>query len=221
MSYSSYSRLFKNCNGSQAASTSSNRYLTPSFDGYYLPSVTVIPNDMVEQGIIYQETSLPSNLNYRYEDLREGYKYTPVQVVDKKCPKEQEVSTCGLDSEGHSICGSGNLYAIMDPRFNLRECAKNMILLEDHLFQKGKRCKDCILKHLLTIEGFLEEAITLDKDGSHLDEIQTAIDNFRDLFKQISIKIKDGSLTDDDCCVLAQNIRKMRKPLCQGYATFV
>lgn len=220
MSYANYSRLFKNCNGSQGAKTSSDRYLLPSFPGYYVSSLTMIPDDMTKQGIIYQETSLPNNVEYRYENLLEGYRHIPSKI-EKKCPKEQEVSTCGLDSEGHSICGSGNLYAIMDPRFNLRECAKNMILLEDHLFQKGKRCKDCILKHLLTIEGFLEEAVTLDKDGSHLDEIQDAIDNFRDLFKQISVKIKDGSLTDEDCCDLAQNIRKMRKPLCQSYATFV
>lgn len=221
--YANYSRLYKNCNGSEGAQTSSTRFLLPNFPGYYTPNVTMSPPDEYNAGVIYQETSLPPNVSYRYEDLNEGYQYFPKteKVFEKKCPKEQEVTTCGLDDEGHSVCGSGKLYAILDPRFNLRESAKNMILLEDHLFQKGKRCKDCILKHLLTIEGFLEEAITLDKDGKYVDQIQQAIDSFRELFKDISQKIKDGTLTDSDCCQLAQNIRVMRKPLCQNYATFV
>ena len=52
------------------------------------------------------------------------------------------------------------------PQFNLREITKQMVLLEDHLFQAYKRCPDCIRKHLLTIEAFAEEAVTL--DSSHL-----------------------------------------------------
>jgi hypothetical protein len=108
----------------------------------------------------------------------------------------------------------------LDPRFNLREAAKNCILLEDHLFQYGKRCGDCIKKHCLMIEGFLEEGVTLDKNREHTEEFTIAIKEFREIFKQLSGKLVDGSITDFDCVQIAQQIRKLRKPLCQKYATF-
>ena len=219
MSYCSYSRLYQNCNGDLTAPTSSTRYLMPTFKGYNYPSLTLDPNDEQLAGIIYQNTSLPDNVEYRWVN-KENYQISS-KPFNEICPKNEKSETCGLDDEGKSVCGSGELYSILDPRFNLRECAKNMILLEDHLFHKGKRCKDCILKHLLTIEGFLEEAITLDKNQEYLQQTQETIDKFRVLFREISKKIKDGTLTDKDCCELAQNIRKLRKPLCQTYATFI
>ncbi len=60
---------------------------------------------------------------------------------------------------------AGSRMTVMDPQFNLRECAKQMILLEDHLFHAYKVCPDCIRKHLMTIEALAEEAVTLDKMG--------------------------------------------------------
>ena len=135
MSYCNYARLYQNCNGSLAEPSSSDRYLLPNYPGYYTPSITNVPNDEMRAGEVYQETSLPPNLSYRYvqplSQSLEGFKLPKQDYY----PKEQEIaSTCGLDDEGNSVCGSGKLYAILDPKFNLRECAKNMILLEDHLF---------------------------------------------------------------------------------------
>lgn len=57
-----------------------------------------------------------------------------------------------------------SLWPIFDPFFNLREIAKHQILLEDHLTQRRKRCLDCIRKHLLSIEAFSEEALSLMED---------------------------------------------------------
>ena len=144
---------------------------------------------------------------------------------DKKEDKEDKkdelsYDTCSGDSSSN-ICGNNNLYPIMDPRFNLREASKNMILLEDHLFHMGKRCKDCILKHCLTIEGFLEEGVTLDVEGTYTDVLQKAFDEFRLVFIEIASKCRSGSLTNEDCVKIAQKIRKIRKPLCQNYATFI
>lgn len=56
--------------------------------------------------------------------------------------------------------------SLLHPQFNMREIAKQMVLLEDHLAHANKRCPDCIRKHLLTIEAMAEEAVTLDQDGS-------------------------------------------------------
>jgi hypothetical protein len=74
---------------------------------------------------------------------------------------------------GDGDCGKGHgKLSILDPKFNLREVCKHCALLEDHLFQKNKRCEQCVRKHLLTIEAFLEEAVTLDEKGDHTDEIE-------------------------------------------------
>jgi hypothetical protein len=130
-------------------------------------------------------------------------------------------SSCGTSEDGTNICGGTNLFPIMDPRFNLREAAKNMILLEDHLFHYGKRCHDCILKHCLTVEGFLEEGITLDKKREYTDIINKSLTSFRGIFKDLAEKIQKRSLQDDECCEFAQRIREIRKPLCQKFATFI
>lgn len=130
--------------------------------------------------------------------------------------------TCGFEDDGvTNACGKGkNLYKIMDPKFNLREAAKNCILLEDHLTHSGKQCKDCIKKHCLMIEGFLEEGLTLDKKREHKQEFDKCIKEFRNIFERLAAQLKEDTLTDEECCQYAQEIRSFRKPLCQKYATF-
>lgn len=104
---------------------------------------------------------------------------------------------------------TGELYPIMSPKFNLREICKQIVLLEDHLNQVKKRCPDCIRKHLLTIEGLFEEAISLDTEGTLAKQIERAPDYFRYLQE----RWVDGA----DERKIAQAIRKIRKglsPLC-------
>jgi hypothetical protein len=72
-----------------------------------------------------------------------------------KCIKnENSNGKCGAGGEGCKSCDS--LLPVLDPRFNMREICKQSVLLEDHLFQKEKRCHDCICKHFLTIEALAE-----------------------------------------------------------------
>jgi hypothetical protein len=154
----------------------------------------------------------------RYESLYESRDESRDESYNAE---EEENVVCGVGENAHNICNTNQkLYKILDPRFNLREAAKNCILLEDHLFQYGKRCGDCIKKHCLMIEGFLEEGVTLDKNREHTEEFMIAIKEFREIFKELSGKLVDGSITDFDCVQIAQQIRKLRKPLCQKYATF-
>ena len=108
----------------------------------------------------------------------------------------------------------------MEPKFNLREVAKNMILLEDHLFHEGKRCQDCIFKHCLTIEALLEEGVTLDKRNEVRDQLNKALSEFREIFRDLVKAVKSNGMDDAKCADLAQRIRRIRKPLCQQYAMF-
>ena len=117
--------------------------------------------------------------------------------------------TSGKTGKTCNSCSVGNghrnsLLPILNPKFNLREIAKNMLLLEDHLFQKRKRCNDCIKKHFLIIEGLAEEMVTLDtmhKCAQHY--------NLADQIRSIEKKYINGMKHDD----IAQNIRLLRKTL--------
>lgn len=154
------------------------------------------------------------------KEMPENMKKTVEKFVSDPKEDDKNYECTGLNEDGTNICGGTNLYPILDPRFNLREAAKNMILLEDHLFHYGKRCQDCILKHCLTIEGFLEEGITLDKHRKYYEILDQSQSEFRTVFQKLSLKIKNKNLSDEECCQIAQEIRKIRKPLCQKFATF-
>ena len=68
-----------------------------------------------------------------------------------------------------SNAGIGWVYQdLATPGFSARECAKQLVLLEDHLACPGKDCPDCIAKHRLAAEGFAEEALTLGGRASWL-----------------------------------------------------
>jgi len=93
--------------------------------------------------------------------------------------------------------------SIHDPKFNLREIAKHLCLLEDHLAHADKVCPDCIKKHLLTIEALAEEGTCLDVnrvfDGG-LDAIAGAARIWMEMF------------TDQTCLHdLAEKVRQVRK----------
>jgi hypothetical protein len=117
-------------------------------------------------------------------------------------------NSCSINN-GISSCGTDNLYPILDPRFNMREAGKQCLLLEDHLNNKNKRCLDCIMKHMLIIDGLLEEAISLEKD---LDKR----DMYRNTHKEWVFIQRDYSLNKNDNVMIdkiSMRIRMFRKPL--------
>ena len=122
--------------------------------------------------------------------------YSVTQTVEKF------ENTCGAKCTNNGK----KLLPIMNPKYNLREICKNCILLEDHLFQKGKRCEDCIKKHFLTIEALAEEAITLDKKNE-CREYYDLPDKIRELEKQYI----DGKEHN----AVAQQLRQIRKGMMQ------
>lgn len=97
------------------------------------------------------------------------------------------------------------LLDVFDPRHNLREMAKELLLLEDHLAQPAKHCPDCIRKHLLKTEALAEEAVQLDKDGSMRDRLVPLPGQIRNLQRAF--------LADADRNALQQEVRELRKVL--------
>lgn len=62
-----------------------------------------------------------------------------------------KTSSCDIKS-----CGA--LDPVSDPKYNMQQIVKQSILLEEHLTNKNKRCRDCITKHFQHIIGLAEEA---------------------------------------------------------------
>lgn len=94
---------------------------------------------------------------------------------------------------------------VHDPLFNLREIAKNLILVEDHLSHSYKHCPDCIRKHLLCIEGLAEEATCLDTTGKYT----VGLEGLAEIARKWLEEFTDGIASLE----LARNIRSIRKSL--------
>ena len=139
-------------------------------------------------------------------------KTTPTTPMNKEMKeKMSKCMSCTSTKSGSNRCKSdGPLLPVMDPRFNMREMCKQSVLLEDHLFQKEKRCHDCIIKHFLTIEGLAEEAITLDKEHKYpeLNDIPPKV-------RKIAKQYIDNSKDPKQPSIIAQELRELRKNMMQ------
>lgn len=92
--------------------------------------------------------------------------------------------------------------------FNVREIVKQMLLLEDHLFNPRKRCVECICKHFLTIEGFAEEALSLENDISTLPEMLRMLSYY---IRKTMASFLENERTDEHILKLANSVRQVRK----------
>lgn len=95
--------------------------------------------------------------------------------------------------------------SISSSKFNFREICKQLILLEDHLSDDDKYCIDCIRKHLLSVEGYAEESLTLEPSGEWVADSNLVANLARDWI----VRFTDGEKLKK----LGQEIRKLRKRL--------
>lgn len=172
----------------------------------------------------YAEFTSPCKGSYipRYKN-GQSKQDVPSGVTSQKAPSVRSLMRKAGCADGScSLPGGAQLDPILDPRFNLREAAKQLILLEDHLFHPERRCDDCINKHRLTLEAFLEEAITLDKTGEYNSVIGNTLTQFRDTMRGWVDKVRRNPVADASAVYLetAQALRQIRKPLCMNYCDF-
>ena len=105
------------------------------------------------------------------------------------------------------------LYPIMETRFNIREIAKQMILLEQHLANPKLRCPDCILKHSYTIEGLIDESVCLDRKMKYCSITTELSERYHEISKVIEDAVMKKNLFNNICNPIAQKLRFLRKPL--------
>lgn len=131
------------------------------------------------------------------------------QVIQEKCPKRTSQPGCDKCSISSSSSPSSNLLPILETNFNLRECAKQMILLEDHLNNSRKDCVDCKKKHMLTIEGLAEEGTGLNGSEQSKQDCEKTAQFVRDCEQDLISGVPNH--------VLSQKIRSYRKELMSKY----
>jgi len=131
--------------------------------------------------------------------------YDPsVSVLDLYGSEAPEVGR-GTANRAALAAEPRGLLNVFDPRHNLREMAKELLLLEDHLAQPAKHCPDCIRKHLLKTEALAEEAVQLDEDGSQQARLSPLPGQIRNLQRAF--------LANTDRNALQQQVRQLRKVL--------
>lgn len=103
---------------------------------------------------------------------------------------------------------------VSDPRYNMQQIIKQSILLEEHLTNKNKRCRDCITKHFLHIIGLAEEAEMLATNKiEKYPLIKESVILYNELFK-IWIKNKNLNNNNDDYILYCTDkLRNHRKQL--------
>ena len=128
----------------------------------------------------------------------------PEKPIQKK---EISVGLCDVKS-------CKNIDPVSDPRYNMQQIVKQSILLEEHMANKNKRCRDCITKHFLHIIGLAEEAQMLATDK--IDKyplINECVILYNKLFKQWL----EEPTNDNNILSVCDNLRTMRKKLIALY----
>jgi hypothetical protein len=111
-----------------------------------------------------------------------------------------------------ATCGA--LDPVNEPDYNMREVIKNTLLIEDHLANKNKYCKECLVKHYLLSISYLEEAVWMAcdhcKDYPKLEESEKF---FKDIFEKWH-KNMDDDATRLECLA---KIREWRQEMIRLY----
>jgi hypothetical protein len=92
-----------------------------------------------------------------------------------------------------------------DARFNLRALVKELLLLEDHLSCTEKQCHECIVKHALKSEAWIDEALTLNPDAATSDLLSALMGRVRVL--------TDSAIRGASCSDMALAVRELRREL--------
>lgn len=101
-----------------------------------------------------EKTSMFNQQNRNYKNTKNFNIIIQEKMNSKKSSNIH--SQCTLHS-----CGTKGIDTVSDPAYNMKQIIKQSILLEEHLVQPKKRCRDCISKHFIHINGLHEEALWL------------------------------------------------------------
>lgn len=122
-------------------------------------------------------------------------------------------------SEGSDACSLGcqnnpEIDDVNNPAYNMQEVIENALLLEQHLAEKRKYCKECCVKHFLLIHGLLEEAIWMAcKDCKKYPKLQESEAFFKGLFETWKAQMESDDMRLDTL----EKLRKWRQEAIRLY----
>lgn len=128
------------------------------------------------------------------------------------------------DIEHKNVLSNGasanKLDPISNPRYNMQQVIKQSILLEEHLSNRRKRCRDCIAKHFNHIIGLSEEAVLLstNKPNDYCPHMKESVDFYNETFKEWLDCYKNKDEHNEECMkVIGDKLRTHRKKLIGSY----
>ncbi len=126
----------------------------------------------------------------------------------------------GGDGGGGGVCSAltcGAADPVSDPAYNMREIAKQSILLEEHLTVDAKFCVDCVTKHFLHIIGLANEAAMLaGADAARFPLLDAAGPTYSRLFERW-LATRGGAGALDARLQIAGEMRDYRKKVIAAY----
>lgn len=163
-----------------------------------------------------EETFKPERIDFRFvhplsEAKRIGY---PLEEAERARYPDKKFITSQGEYPFEKALDDPKLSPVMNPKFNLRQVLNNMLLLEEHLQDRGKRCKDCCKKHTILIDALLSECLDIDREMECLELVNYLLKVFRPLEKKIILSLGDID-NNAKFMELAQELRMLRKILMQ------
>lgn len=110
--------------------------------------------------------------------------------------------------------GEVGIDPVSDPAYNMKQVAKQCILLEEHIAEKSKRCRDCITKHFLHIIGLLNEAVWL--STTDLDKFPY-LEESEKKFEWLFNKWLDNYTSEAILLQILDELRRIRKQIIAYY----
>jgi len=133
----------------------------------------------------------------------------------------QKLSKLGSSSDGQQQCKQcSSIDPVSDPAYNMKEIAKQSVLLEEHLTVPNKFCPDCCVKHLLHMHGLAIEAVMLAcKDVDKYPYMKEAPDFYQQCLDDWENKVKMADFRENPQprLELATKLRNFRKKLISAY----
>jgi hypothetical protein len=117
----------------------------------------------------------------------------------------------GGSCDAHT-CGA--IDPVSDPDYNMRQIIRQSILLEEHLAEDRKYCKDCICKHFNHIIGLSSEAVSLAGDKINSFPLMSESTDFYEKEFQVWLKNRECQATRQKLCT---HLRERRKELMKLY----
>ncbi|MEM2613619.1 MAG: hypothetical protein QXO15_05240 [Nitrososphaerota archaeon] len=145
------------------------------------------------------------------QDLKESEKAV-VCLVHKNILKCAKNRTIICETKLEEIPKMNLSFDHHDARFNLLEIAKQLALLEEHYSREEMRCGDCMVKHLLLIQGYAEEGLKLEHGEEYAEIFREAIKIVNEHKKMLEEETLKESAVEE--------LRELRKKIFQALNVF-